>query len=276
MASMGGNLLPAHALRVLPRRRLAAATSASPGTGCAALDGLQPRARDPRHQRALHRHASRPTSPSRWWRSTPSCTRSGRTASARSRRRLLPAPRRHAAARASARARRADRRRSRCPAAPIARALGLPQVPRPAVVRVRAGVGRGGARGATTAWSPTCGWRSAASAPSPGARAAPRPRWSARPATAEAFRRAARGELEPAPSYASTTRSRSSSRSGRSCARSTTAVNGRRDDRGVGTPVDRVDGPAKVTGAARYTAEIALPGPGATPASSARPSPAGG
>ena len=28
----------------------------------------------------------------------------------------------------------------------------------------------------------------------------------------------------------------------------------------VGTPVTRVDGPAKVTGAARYTAEVALPG----------------
>ena len=28
----------------------------------------------------------------------------------------------------------------------------------------------------------------------------------------------------------------------------------------VGTPVNRVDGPEKVTGAARYTAEIALPG----------------
>ena len=57
--------------------------------------------------------------------------------------------------------------------------VGLPQVPRPAVLRVRAGVGRGGDRGATTASSPTCGSRSAASAPSRGGRAGRRPRSSA-------------------------------------------------------------------------------------------------
>ena len=43
----------------------------------------------------------------------------------------------------------------------------------------------------------------------------------------------------------------------------------------VGTPVTRVDGPAKVTGAARYSAEMSLPGMTYS-RSSARPSRAAG
>ena len=61
-------------------------------------------------------------------------------------RRLLPAARRHAGARASDRARRADRGDRGAGDAdgpPVA----LPQGPRPRVVRVRAGLGRGGAAG---------------------------------------------------------------------------------------------------------------------------------
>ena len=40
MASMGGNLCQRDALRLLPRRRSRRATSASPGSGCSALEGL--------------------------------------------------------------------------------------------------------------------------------------------------------------------------------------------------------------------------------------------
>ena len=153
-----------------------------PGSGCAALERLQPRPRDPRHQRPLHRH------PPVRRRRRPGRPRRGR-AHARARTAsgpspiddffLLPGdtPR----ARASARARRADHRD---------RGARLRRSPRHsvylkfrdrAVLRVRAGLGRGRGRGSRTARSPRSGSRSAASAPSRGGPAGPRRACSAQP-----------------------------------------------------------------------------------------------
>ena len=135
---------PAHALRLPARRRLAlqqaraghAAARRSTGSTAGTRSSARASTASP---------PTRPTSPSRSSRSTPSSTRSARRVSARSPIDdffLLPGdtPER----RAPARARRADRRdrgARRADRPPV----GLPQVPRPAVLRVRAGVGRGGA-----------------------------------------------------------------------------------------------------------------------------------
>ena len=209
---------PAHALRVPARRRLAVqqararAAAARRSTGSTAVTRSSARA-------STASRRIRPTSRSRSSRSTPSSTRSGRDGErAIADRRLLPAARRHA---------RASSTRSthgelivgiEVPGAPIARRSVYLKFRDRAVVRVRAGVGRGGARRATTASSPTCGSPSAGSAPKP---------WRARraeaalvggPADEAAFRRAAARRARGARSSASTTRSRSSSPSGRSCA----------------------------------------------------------
>ena len=56
MASMGGNLLPARRAARTCATAISPCNKREPGSGCSALGGLQPRARDPRHQRALHRH----------------------------------------------------------------------------------------------------------------------------------------------------------------------------------------------------------------------------
>ena len=141
---------------------------------------------------------TRPTSRSRSSPSTPSCGRSARTATrAIPARRLLPAPRRHARDRAPARARRADRRHRRARRTDRS-SLHLPEVPRPGVLRVRPGVGRGRRRGRGRCRQRRTPGARAASARSPGGRGAPRPRSSAAQPTAATFRRAAAAELEQA------------------------------------------------------------------------------
>ena len=72
--------------------------------------------------------------------------------------------------------------------------VGLPEGPRPRVVRVRVGVGRGRARGRATGSSPGRGWRWAAWPPSRGGPAGPRRGCSAAPADAGDVRGARRAE----------------------------------------------------------------------------------
>ena len=81
------------------------------------------------------------------------------------------------------------------PALPIARTLDLPQGARPGELRLRAGLGRGGARDRWMAWSRTCGSRWAAWRTSRGAHARRRRCCRGGPANATAFRAAAEAEL---------------------------------------------------------------------------------
>ena len=122
------------------------------------------------------------------------------------------------------------------------------------------------------------GSRSAAWAPSRGGPAGPRRRCVGAPADRPSVR--ARGRAaELAPADAAADNAFKVELAQRAIVRGLTRAdpNGRlRHDRAIGRPVARVDGPAKVTGAARYTAEIALPGSGPRGASSARRSPAAG
>ena len=262
MASMGGNLLPAGALRVLPRRRLAVQQARARAAAARRWTGSTAATRSS----APASTASPPTP--RTWRSrsspsTRSCTRVGPDGDAGDPdRRLLPAARRHAAARASARARRADRRRSRCRRSPVARALALPEGPRP----------RSRTSSRSSRWRPRSTSRTASIA-----RRAARARRRRHQAVAGPARRGSadrrarrRGARSPAPPRRSCAGRQCRERQrvqGRARAagdrprRSTRATNGRcAMSPAIGRPVDRVDGPAKVTGAARYTAEIALPG----------------
>ena len=140
MASMGGNLCQRVRCSYF-RDGVSPCNKRDPGSGCAALDGLNRGHADPRHQPALHRDP--PVGRGRV---------AGRVRRRRARhraqrgpgdpdRRVLPAAGRHAARGAPARARGPDRRDR--PAAGADRAaLDVPQVPRPAVVRVRARLGR--------------------------------------------------------------------------------------------------------------------------------------
>ena len=218
MASMGGNLCQRVRCAYF-RDGVSPCNKREPGSGCSALDGAQPRPRDPRHQRAAASPPTRPTSRWRWSRSTRSCTRSARTA-----RGAIPIddfyllPGDTPERRASAGARRADHR-DRAAAAADRRDIALPEVPRPPVVRVRARLGVRRGRGRATASSPTSGSRSAASAPSRGGPGAPRRSCVGAPATRRVVRRA-----PPRPnSRAAVTRDRQrlqgrARRSGRSCA----------------------------------------------------------
>ena len=255
MASMGGNLRQRTRCAYL-RDGISPCNKREPGSGCAALDGLQPRARDPRHQRALHRHAPvrRGGRADRVRRRRPH-RRPGRRAGDRVRR-LLPAPGRDAAAGAPARARRADRRASRSRPAPIARrsvylkfrdrqSYEFALVSVAAALEVRDGV----VADARLALGRRRDEAVARPARRGGAdrRAGRRGRRSGAPRAAE---------LEPRVRRARTTRSRSSWPRRAAAAR----PDGGAAMTAVGTPMTRVDGRAKVTGAARYTAELAPPG----------------
>ena len=77
-------------------------------------------------------------------------------------------------------------------------ALGLPQGPRPRLVRVRARVGRGAPSSSTATRSPTRASRSAASPTRRGARAAAEQALRGAPATEASFRAAADAELRDA------------------------------------------------------------------------------
>ena len=100
-------------------RRCAACNKRTPGSGCAAVDGVGADARHPRRERALHRAARLGSRACRWSPSTPSCTSRGRAGSGR-----IPLTEfyrragRRPGHRERARPRRADHRRSRsrcCP-----------------------------------------------------------------------------------------------------------------------------------------------------------------
>ncbi len=146
------------------------------------------------------------------------------------------------------------------PALPLAAALALPEVPRPPVVRVRAGVGggRGRRRGRRGRRVPGSRW--AGSGPCRGGPGGPSSAWSARRPRPSAFADAAAAELAPAG------RGRDNAfkvaLAQRAIVRGTDPGDRREgghdgSDRPAGA---RVDGTAKVTGTARYTAEIPLPG----------------
>ena len=252
MASMGGNLRQRTRCAYL-RDGVSPCNKREPGRAA-------PRSTDSTAATRSSARAStaspriRPTSRSRWWRSTPSSRRPGPTASARSRSTTSSCSGRHA-----------ELEHPMAPGeliigidvpgAPIAARLGLPQVPRPAVVRVRAGLGRGGDRGGRRHGRGRAARagrrRHQAVAGAPG-----RGRADRRPGDRGGVPRARPRSSWRRPSCASTTPSRSSSRSGRRCAASARSEREARMT-AVGTPVTRVDGPAKVTGAARYSAEIA-------------------
>ena len=127
-------------LQLLPRRRLAL-QQARAGNRMLRAGGREPGPRHPRHQRALHRDPSRPTSPSPWSPSTPSCTprdRCGERAIPIDDFFLLPGdtperehPLEHGELIVAI----------EVPAAPVARRSLYLKVPRPRVVRVRAGIG---------------------------------------------------------------------------------------------------------------------------------------
>ena len=68
----------AHPLRLLPGRHRSRATSASPGSGCPARRGRAPQPRDPRRTPSTASPPTRPTWRSRWPRSTPWSTCTGR------------------------------------------------------------------------------------------------------------------------------------------------------------------------------------------------------
>ena len=114
MASMGGNLCQRTRCAYF-RDGVSPCNKRDPGSGCSALDGAQPRPRDPRHQRALHRDPSRPTSPCALvaFDADRAHRRPERHPAHRDRR-LLPAPRRHAEIEHPLDARRADRRDRAC------------------------------------------------------------------------------------------------------------------------------------------------------------------
>ena len=143
MASTGGNLVQ----RTRCFYFYDAATPCNkrePGSGCSAIDGST--ASMP--SSAPAKPASRRIHPTCAWRSRrsrrPFSRRPGR--GARHRFCGFPSPaRRHAAARHQSRARR-DHHGGRAAAARFSRELHLPEDPRPPVLCVRAGVGRGGAR----------------------------------------------------------------------------------------------------------------------------------
>ena len=146
MASIGGNLCQRTRCAVLPRRRVGV-QQACAGNRLRGDRRAQPRPRDPGGQRAVHRHASlRPRGRVAGARRGCSHGRPRWTADDRDRR-LLSGARRASGPRTSARLRRADRR-GRVAGRPDRQPVAVSQVPRPAVLRVRARLDRGGADGA--------------------------------------------------------------------------------------------------------------------------------
>ena len=104
MATVGGNLLQRTRCPYFYDTAFAACNKREPGSGCAARRGLQPHARDPRRERALHRRRIRRTCAWRWRRSTPWSTCAAAAAT-----RAHPDRRVPSAARRRARARHATR-----------------------------------------------------------------------------------------------------------------------------------------------------------------------
>ena len=181
-----------------------------PGTGCPAIGGFNRIPRDPRHERALHRHP--PVGHVRGA-GRAGGGRPGDRAGRRARdpvRRVPPPARRHAAPRHEPAARTRSSRRSTCRPRGFAEHSRLPEGPRPHVLRLRAGLGRRGAGDGRRARSRRRASRWAAWRTSPGATARPRRCCAGEPASADDFR--ARGRRRPArtPGASATTPSRSS------------------------------------------------------------------
>ena len=178
MATIGGNLLQRTRCRYFRDPAVAACNKRAPGSGCAAVAGAaRMHAILGASEHCIALHASDLCVALVALDATVHDPGTGRRAS-RPADGVLRAPGRAAGRRERPRARRADHR-DRRPVAAARRALGLPQGPRPRVLRVRAGVGRGRAGGRGRARSWTRSWRSAASARSRGGPARPRPSCSA-------------------------------------------------------------------------------------------------
>ena len=189
MASTGGNLLQ----RTRCSYFYDIATPCNkrePGSGCSAIDGPQPHARDPRHERGLHRDASlRHVRGARGARRHGPCGRAG--GGARDRVCGFPsAARGHAAARHEPATER-DRHRGRAAGAGLCGKLHLPENPRSPLLCVRAGLGRGRRWSSKATRSRRRVWRSAASRTSRGATRQPKRRCAGRPPTETTFARAA-------------------------------------------------------------------------------------
>ena len=179
----------------------------------------QPHARDPRHQRGLHRDASlRHVRRARGARGEGPCRRAGRRrAASRSRTSIgCPATRRSATPTCEP-----DEiiTAVELPAQGLCGELQLPEDPRPAVLRVRAGVGRGGARARGRHASRRRASRSAASRTSRGAIRRPKRRCAGKPANAADLRAGGRRAAARRQGLRRTTPSRSTSRAAPSCAR---------------------------------------------------------
>ena len=84
LATTGGNLLQRTRCSYF-QNVTTPCNKREPGSGCSAIGGYTPLPRHPRRLGPVHRHASRPTWPSRWPRSTRVVSRSDRPASAASR-----------------------------------------------------------------------------------------------------------------------------------------------------------------------------------------------
>ena len=177
MATMGGNLLQRTRCPYF-RDGVSPCNKREPGSGCAAIDGVN------RGHAILgtseHCIATHPSDVAVALVALDAVVHAlgpdGERAIAV--RRLLPAAGRHAATSSTARARRADHRLSSARRA-VARRLDLPEGPRPAVLRVRAGLGRGRRRGGRRHDRRTRGSRWAASARGRGGRGGRRRRWPA-------------------------------------------------------------------------------------------------
>ena len=144
MASLAGTVLQRTRCSYFRDTRWEACNKRAPGTGCAAIGGDEPPPRRARRERALHRALSRRP------RHRAGGARRHR-GPARGGRRPLPAPGRaappagrHAARRDQPPAGRADHRLPRAGGA-LDAPVALPQGARPGILRLRPGLGRGGA-----------------------------------------------------------------------------------------------------------------------------------
>ena len=142
MASTGGNLLQ----RTRCFYFYDTATPCNkrePGSGCSAIDGINRDPRDPRHQRGLHRDASvRHVRRARRARRQGACDGPGGRARDRVRAISIGCPAIRRRLDTNLRAGR-DHHRDRAAGAGLCGELQLPEDPRPAVLCVRAGLGRG-------------------------------------------------------------------------------------------------------------------------------------
>ena len=240
--------------------RLEAVQQARPGSGCPARGGLPPQPRDPRRVRGVHRDAS--------------VRHGGRAGRARRRRaragpggeRTIPLldfhrlpgdePQRDTVLEHGELITAVD-----LPPLAVRGALALPQGARPRVVRVRARLGRRGARRRRRRGARRAASRWAASRTSRGARSAPRTRCAARRRPKRRSARAVDAELAQARPLRENAFKVPLARN--VVVRTLLDLDGGRDDdrrpRASARRSTAIDGPLKVTGAAPYAFEYAVP-----------------